>query len=283
MRDESQRRPDGPEAPGASAPDMDGERRAMAAFLAARDEGAHAPVSRWRRRRRDDWRPAERRRGARPVRGALGGVLVAALLGGVAVAAGSGALPTPFGDDGSDGPGSVRPTPTSPATPGDRRTGGAPSPTDGEDTGRSAGAGTEPAKDPGEARPSGQAPNVASLCRVYLDGRDNDGAMDTTDFERLGTAAGGASEATVTAYCEGLLEQPPPRQTNRGRDDRDQRDAKDAGERTTAPEESRDGPKPSRTNSGESGGDHGENGDDPGDPGADGTNGADGADGAASD
>ncbi|MFE7616932.1 hypothetical protein [Streptomyces sp. NPDC057496] len=260
MRDESQRRPGMPDGPDPDGPGMDGERRAVAAFLAARDGGAHAPVPWWRRRRRDDWRPAQWRRGTRPVRGMLGGVLVAALLGGVAVAAGSGALPTPFGGDGPDGPdgpGPVRPTPTAPATPGGHRTGGAPPPVD-DGTGRSTGPDTGPTKAPDGSRSSDRARNVAALCRAYLDGRGNGRAMDATAFERLEAAVGGESEEAVTAYCDALPERPSPGETNRGRDE---------GRRPTAPEENRDAPEPSGTN------DSGSNGN-PGVPGAPGTTGA---------
>lgn len=67
----------GPRGPG------DGERRAVAAFRAARDAGAHKA----RTRRRDDWRPRARRHTARSLRATLS-VLVAGLtLGGVAFAA----------------------------------------------------------------------------------------------------------------------------------------------------------------------------------------------------
>ncbi|MGW1191517.1 hypothetical protein [Streptomyces sp. NPDC002559] len=268
MRDESQRRPGMPDGPDPDGPGMDGERRAVAAFLAARDGGAHAPVPWWRRRRRDDWRPAQRRRGTRPVRGMLGGVLVAALLGGVAVAAGSGALPTPFGGDGPDGPGPVRPTPTAPATPGGHRTGEVPPPADDDGTGRSTGPDAGPTKVPDGPRSSDRARNVAALCRAYLDGRGNGRAMDATAFERLEAAAGGESEEAVTAYCDALPERPSPGETNRGRDGRDQRDAK---ERSAAPEENRDAPEPSGTNgSGSNGGTPGT----PGVPGVPGTTGA---------
>ncbi|MGW2177438.1 hypothetical protein ACWCXX_04935 [Streptomyces sp. NPDC001732] len=234
-------------------PDTDGERRAVAAFLAARDGGAHAPVPWWRRRRRDDWRPAVRRRGARPVRGVLGGFLAAALLGGVAVAAGSGALPGPFGG-GSDGPGTVRPTSPAPVTPGARRTGDAPPPTGGDGTAESTGTGrgTGSTKAPDDARSSKGARNITALCRVYLADRGNGRSLDATAFERLETAAGGASETAVRAYCAGLLEQQAPQETNRGRNDRDQQDARG---RTAEPGEGRSGPKPSRTNgAGNSGG-----------------------------
>ncbi|MFF4083392.1 hypothetical protein ACFYZN_28880 [Streptomyces sp. NPDC001777] len=257
MRDESQRRPDGP--------DTDGERRAVAAFRAARDGGAHAPVPWWRRRRRDDWRPAQRRRGTRPVRGVLGGVLAAALLGGVAVAAGSGTLPNPFGGDGPDGPGPVRPAPTAPATPGGHRTGGAPSPVGDDGPGRSTGPGTVPTKTPEGPRSSDRARNVAALCRAYLDGRGNGRAMDATAFERLEAAAGGESEEAVRAYCEALPEPPAPGETNRGRDGRGRGDAE---ERPTTPEENRGAPEPPGTNG------SGSNGGAPGVPGAPGTTGA---------
>lgn len=93
------------------------EKRALDAFRAARDEGAHAPVSPLRRRRRDDWRPVERWRGVRSVRAVLAGLTAAVALGGVAVAAGSGAMPGPFGAGGHDRPRPSPPRTVSPPRP----------------------------------------------------------------------------------------------------------------------------------------------------------------------
>lgn len=93
------------------------EKRALDAFRVARDEGAHAPVSPLRRRRRDDWRPVERWRGVRSVRAVLAGLTAAVALGGVAVAAGSGAMPGPFGAGGHDRPHPAPPRTVSPPRP----------------------------------------------------------------------------------------------------------------------------------------------------------------------
>ncbi|WP_328905438.1 hypothetical protein OG230_22110 [Streptomyces sp. NBC_00234] len=215
MRNESQRQPKAPETPElaallaaarrTAAPDADDELRATAAFLAARDQGAHAARSPWWRRR-DDWRPAPRWRGARSVRVMLGGFVAAATLGGVAVAAGSGALPTPFGDGGKDAPDSVRPTHGTLATPGGPRSGGTPSPT-GDGT---PGAATNP---PDLPRPSGgpdRGRSDVALCRVYAKDREHGKAADATTLARLEAAAGEASEAAVKAYCDDLLGSPAP-------------------------------------------------------------------------
>ncbi|TXS66909.1 hypothetical protein EAO76_28840, partial [Streptomyces sp. sk2.1] len=152
----------------------------------------------------------------------------------------------------------------SPATPGPHRTGEAPPPPDDDGTRRSTGPDTGPTNIPGGPRSSDRARNVAALCRVYLEGRGNGRAMDATAFERLEAAAGGASEAAVTAYCAALPERPSPRGTNRGQGERNQRNT---GNRPTAPEDPRNGPDPSRTG-------NGENGNAPGTPGAPGTTGA---------
>ncbi|GAP52112.1 uncharacterized protein SAZU_6985, partial [Streptomyces azureus] len=63
--------------------DAEAEQRAVAAFLAARDAGAH----RARTRRRDDWRPRERRHPGRSLKATLSVLLASLTLGGVAVAA----------------------------------------------------------------------------------------------------------------------------------------------------------------------------------------------------
>ncbi|MFF2779126.1 hypothetical protein ACFVU3_30060 [Streptomyces sp. NPDC058052] len=91
-------------------------RAAVAAFRTARDAGLH--VSR-RTRRREDWRPAERRVG-RSLRATLSALAASLTLGGVAVAA---VLPVgPFGDTESREPGSrlvtaVPQPPEGPASP----------------------------------------------------------------------------------------------------------------------------------------------------------------------
>ncbi|MDN3295921.1 hypothetical protein QWM81_18055 [Streptomyces ficellus] len=94
-----------------------GEERAVAAFRAARDEGALAVRG---TRRRDDWRPARERRRRRSLRAAAMGLAATVLLGGVAVAAQSGAIRSPFGggNGGGDGGGAVpKPGVSTAATP----------------------------------------------------------------------------------------------------------------------------------------------------------------------
>ncbi|MFE5092970.1 hypothetical protein ACFRCI_22060 [Streptomyces sp. NPDC056638] len=249
MRDESQRPPEAPETPELAALlaaarrtgalDPGDEKRATAAFVAARDEGAHTAVVRWRRRR-DDWRPARRGRGARSFRVMLGGFVAAATLGGVAVAAGSGAIPAPFGGGEPDEAEPVRPPRTSPATPGGRPS--------GEESLQPDGDGTAPGATnaPGDVRPSGRpgrAQNDVALCRVYLSDRGRGKARDAAAFARLEAAAGGASEAAVTAYCDGLLGQPSPGGSKKARGNRD---AKGKAEKKAVPEGKQGGPAPSK-------------------------------------
>ncbi|MEV5431508.1 hypothetical protein [Streptomyces sp. NPDC052701] len=162
--------------------DAEAERRAVAAFRAAREAGAH----RARTRRRDDWRPRPRPRPARSVRAALSVALASLTLGGVAVAA--------IGVTGSHGGDGAR---------DDRR--------DTRPPAASAGAFQRP--DAGAAAPSGAgsarpdrpaaAQDTAAHCRAYerVEGRGR--AMDATAWERLVTAAGG--ERNVAAYCVGRL------------------------------------------------------------------------------
>ncbi|MFF4251280.1 hypothetical protein ACFY1L_08745 [Streptomyces sp. NPDC001663] len=149
--------------------DDEAEQRAVAAFRAARDAGTH----RARTRRRDDWRPRERR-SRRSLKATLTLALAGLTVGGVAFAAiGTGGHSS---DDGhaarqrehrpvgasASGPG----TPGSAATP-DR-------PVTANDT---------------EAH-----------CKAYekkLDGKGK--ALDSTAWQRLIAAAGG--EQNVAAYC----------------------------------------------------------------------------------
>ncbi|MFI1922975.1 hypothetical protein [Streptomyces sp. NPDC020377] len=159
----------------------DGERRAVAAFRAARDAGAHKA----RTRRRDDWRPRARRHTARSLRATLS-VLVAGLtLGGVAFAAvgsspdgvaGGGGRPGPAATttatasataSGAAGTVSVSPRPPAAATDRDR-------PVSAEDT--------------------------DAHCRAYEKVLGRGQATDSTAWQRLVTAAGGAEN--VVAYCE---------------------------------------------------------------------------------
>ncbi|MFF2405289.1 hypothetical protein [Streptomyces sp. NPDC058092] len=256
MRYESQRPPEAPETPELAALlaavrrtgalDPGDEKRATAAFLAARDAGAHAAVVRWRRRR-DDWRPVKRRRGVHSFRVMLGGFVAATMLGGVAVAAGSGAIPAPFGGGKPHGVESARPTHTTSAPPGGRPS--------GEESLRTDAGGTAPAatKAPGDGRPSGQPGRTqgdVALCRVHLGDRGSGKAKDGAAFARLEAAAGGASEAAVTAYCDGLLVRSSPGKSKNAQDDRD---AQGKAEKDV-PGEKQGGPAPSKGSGTGSGG-----------------------------
>ncbi|WSA75458.1 hypothetical protein OG930_07550 [Streptomyces sp. NBC_01799] len=174
------------------------EKRALDAFRAARDEGAHAPVSPLRRRRRDDWRPVDRWRGVRSVRAVLAGLTAAVALGGVAVAAGSGAMPGPFGAGDHDRPHPAPPANSESATPGGSH-GSTPTPrADRTQQGPT----DTPATGPASSHPA-QAQDDTALCRAYRQVQDSGKAADATAFDRLASAAGGAS--AVPDYCDGLL------------------------------------------------------------------------------
>ncbi|NUO44753.1 MAG: hypothetical protein HOV82_22295 [Streptomyces sp.] len=159
----------------------EGEQRAVAAFRAARDTGIH----RARTRRRDDWRPRERRNAGRSLKTTLS-VLVASLtIGGVAFAA--------IGTSGSTSHGSAGPTPTrQPHSAASEQAGTTP------DTATS-----EPSDRPVTAQ------DTEAHCRSYekLQGRGN--ALDSAAWQRLIEAAGG--EDQVAAYCARQLAQDTPR------------------------------------------------------------------------
>lgn len=186
------------------------EKRALDAFRAARDEGAHAPVSPLRRRRRDDWRPVERWRGVRSVRAVLAGLTAAVALGGVAVAAGSGAMPGPFGAGGHDRPRPSPPAHSEPATPGGSQRS---TPTPRADRTQQGPTDT-PATGPASSHP-GQAQDDTALCRAYRQVQDSGKAADATAFDRLASAAGGAS--AVPDYCDGLLAAQPSKGNGTGK------------------------------------------------------------------
>ncbi|MFK4105962.1 hypothetical protein ACI2L1_39085 [Streptomyces sp. NPDC019531] len=152
------------------------ERRAVAAFRAARDAGAH----RARTRRRDDWRPRARWRTVRSLRTTLSVLLASLTLGGVAYAAigsvGGGPARGAAGDGSAD-PSAVASTPAeSPSASG-----------------------------PSVSAPADRPPTAKDTlahCRVYEKLRSRGEAPDSTAFQRLVEAAGG--EANVSAYCAGL-------------------------------------------------------------------------------
>ncbi|MER6349072.1 hypothetical protein ACWC10_33690 [Streptomyces sp. NPDC001595] len=155
--------------------DAEAEGRAVAAFRAARDAGAHQA----RTRRRDDWRPRGQRGLARSMKATLSLIAASLALGGVAFAA--------IGSAGS-----------APEDPAGERRGGTPSAatTDRLTAGPS---GTTPGT--ATARPDRplSAADTEAHCRAYerVEGRGK--ALDSTAWQRLVAAAGGADE--VAAYC----------------------------------------------------------------------------------
>ncbi|MFH9061985.1 hypothetical protein ACH4GM_12315 [Streptomyces coeruleorubidus] len=161
--------------------DGEAEQRAVAAFLAARDAGAH----RARSRRRDDWRPRERRHPGRSLKTTLSVLLASLTLGGVAVAAIGSVGSTDGADDRGRPPASTR----APGTSADEPTGTAPGSAPGSASAR-------------PDRPA-SARDTEARCRAYeqVDGRGK--AMDATAWKRLVEAAGG--ERNVTAYCDEQL------------------------------------------------------------------------------
>ncbi|MEU3785476.1 hypothetical protein [Streptomyces sp900129855] len=158
----------------------EGELRAVAAFRAARDSGAH----RARPRRRDDWRPRPaRRHTARSLRVTLSALIAALALGGVAYAA-IGSVTDGGGDDGGG-----RPERSASAPSGRSDTpSGAPSATDGAERDRPA-----------------NAKDTEAHCRAYEKVQGRGQAMDSTAWQRLVTAAGG--EQNVAAYCAAHAQQ----------------------------------------------------------------------------
>ncbi|WP_225100195.1 hypothetical protein [Streptomyces sp. CoH27] len=148
------------------------EQRAVAAFLAARDTGAH----RARTRRRDDWRRREERRARRPLRMTLGVVFASLTLGGVAVAAIGSVASSSHGT----GHGSAHPSSVAPGRPG----GTAPSASTG---------GRPPTDRPATAK------DTEAHCRAYEHVQGRGKALDAKAWQRLVTEAGG--EAKVATYC----------------------------------------------------------------------------------
>ncbi|QOV36054.1 hypothetical protein IM697_39495 [Streptomyces ferrugineus] len=151
--------------------DSEGEQRAVAAFRAARDSGAHRAA---RTRHRDDWRPRERRL-ALSVRTTLSLFLASLTLGGAAFAA----IGSSGSSDESDDKGG--PTPSNSAL--DRPT-AEPS---------SAGSAAEKPGHPDTAQ------DTEARCRAYDQVKGQGKALDATAWQRLVTAAGG--EDKVAAYC----------------------------------------------------------------------------------
>ncbi|MER8222349.1 hypothetical protein ABTZ58_17525 [Streptomyces sp. NPDC094143] len=153
--------------------DAEAEQRAVAAFRAARDAGAHRAGT----RRRDDWRSRERRLRGRSLRATLSVLLASLTLGGVAVAAIGSVAST-------DDPGERGRTPAVTRAPG---------PSSGGATDGPAGSGSARPDHPGTAR------DTEAHCRAYERAGGRGKALGATAWQRLVEAAGG--ERNVTAYC----------------------------------------------------------------------------------
>ncbi|MEJ1197160.1 MULTISPECIES: hypothetical protein [unclassified Streptomyces] len=158
--------------------DAEGERRAVAAFRAALDA---EPGRAARTRRRDDWRPLERRRAGRTLKTALSVLLASLTLGGVAYAAIGG------GGSATD---TARPERTRPSLAKDGTTVRpvpAPSP-----------ATTSPGASARPDRPDA-ARDTEAHCRAYERLEGSGKALDAAAWRRLVAAAGG--EKHVAAHC----------------------------------------------------------------------------------
>ncbi|MFI8203169.1 hypothetical protein [Streptomyces sp. NPDC085937] len=174
--------------------DAGAEQRAVAAFVAARESGAHGA----RTRRRDDWRAPRRRFGGRSLRAALAALAAGCALSGVAVAGigaagsstdGSSEKPRPTGPPSATSAASAPEAPAASAAPGEAPGSAASAP-------EAVGAG---------GRSDGERPDTArdteAHCRAYEAVAGRGRALDATVWERLVAAAGG--EERVGAYCAG--------------------------------------------------------------------------------
>ncbi|MDI3407867.1 hypothetical protein [Streptomyces cavernicola] len=154
-----------------------GEQAALAAFRSARatnDAGV-------RTRRRDDWRPATRRR--RRARGGALALAASTLLGGIAVAS-IGVV------DSTRHPAPKVPT-SSPLR--------SPAPTRGEQDARP----TEPTTSPtASASHPGTVKDLEAHCRAYKKGKGRGHALKATAWQRLARAAGG--ERQIPGFCARL-------------------------------------------------------------------------------
>ncbi|WRZ91032.1 hypothetical protein OHB54_19310 [Streptomyces sp. NBC_01007] len=171
------------------AADTEAETQAVAAFRAARDDGAHTA----RTRRRDDWRTVEQRRPSRSVRAAFAVLLAGLTLGGVAFAA---VGPSSHDDGGHRDGAAARPS----GSVADRFSAEAAPPVGPGAPGVLAPSGSVETDPPG--RPP-RARDTVAHCRAYasVGGRGN--ALNARAWQRLVTAAGG--EDKVDAYCAGQL------------------------------------------------------------------------------
>ncbi|MEU9587744.1 hypothetical protein [Streptomyces werraensis] len=182
--------------------DAGAEQRAVAAFVAARESGAHGA----RTRHRDDWRPSRRRFGGRSLRATLGALVAGCALSGVAWA-GIQAAEAPSGGRSEDtGPARTPSAASTPAVPDASRAAGAA----GTPRVSAPASATEAGRD-GAARGSGPAEaagTVEAQCRAYERVAGRGQVLDAPVWERLVAAAGGAGR--VEAYCAGRAGDAPP-------------------------------------------------------------------------
>ncbi|MFJ8804958.1 hypothetical protein [Streptomyces sp. NPDC102490] len=164
--------------------DAEGERRAVAAFLAAREA---EPGRAARTRRRDDWRPCDGRHPGRTLKTALSVLLASLALGGVAYAAAMGG-----GGSAADDGGPHRDRPPTPADSASVQPVATPAATP-------SGPATTP---PGASAPpdrTAAAGDTEASCRAYARLKGRGGALDAPAWRRLVAAAGGAEH--VEDYC----------------------------------------------------------------------------------
>ncbi|MFI8891011.1 hypothetical protein [Streptomyces paradoxus] len=177
--------------------DAEAEQRAVAAFRAARDAG----TLRTRTRRRDDWRPRERRYLGRSLKTTLSVLLASLTLGGVAVAA-IGVAGSP--DEGTKDTPERSPAPSSaPRDPAQQPPRASHSPGTGSSSAH-----------PDRPDP---AQDTEAHCGAYERAGGRGSAMEATAWQRLVAAAGG--ERNVTAYCAERLDEPKAGSGGSGNDD----------------------------------------------------------------
>jgi hypothetical protein len=187
----------------------EGERRAVDAFRAARDAGAHRAARTARVRRRDDWRPRERRRARHSLRTTLSVVLASLTLGGVAYAAIGAGDADRAPAEGSPSAANGGPAPTA-------------APTGTGSAGRPAGPGSS--APPSDAAAGSGAPtagrDLEAQCRAYerVEGRGR--AMDPAAWQRLVAEAGGERRVLHPAAHTADGTHPRERREHRGRRER---------------------------------------------------------------
>ncbi|MFI1957569.1 hypothetical protein ACH46L_18315 [Streptomyces althioticus] len=174
--------------------DAGAEQRAVTAFVAAREAGAHGA----RARRRDDWRASRRRSGGRSLRATLGALVAGCALSGVAWA-GIQVAGVPGGGRSEDtGPGRSPSASSAPALPGVPDTSG------GTGTPEASPSASATAEGDGARHGSGRAEakeSVEGQCRAYERAAGQGRTLEAPVLERLVEAAGG--EGRVEEYCSG--------------------------------------------------------------------------------